>query len=427
MIQLRRGSTTVADPPSWIDVARGRRSALFRLVPSVDRLLARHGLPVLVTREHVPGGERWTLPEVDAGLDRIYRLVLRENRGIPPQLLAELRVLPEVSFVRPGPIGIAELPEAQALRAGRRPDQKSRDAILLPEAHMLSTGDDSVIVAVLDTGMAADHPELAGRLLPGRDFVDIIDGAGRFIGDYLGMDADPDDQWVGHGIHVAGIIAGRGQNMPVGVAPKCKILPVRVLGALREGDRVVGAGLVDNINVALKWAVDQGAKVINMSLGVQHTGGGLPYESVIRYARAKDVTVVAASGNSGNDELYYPSALPHVISVGAVDGVGEVAAFSSYGRHVDLVAPGSEIYSSFLRGGYAFSSGTSQAAPFVAGAAALLHSHARSRGRTLRDRQIKYVLRHSTDRIDRRHRHPKAGYGRLNVRDALRLLDHKLG
>src|SRR5690606_28415905 len=113
--------------------------------------------------------------------------------------------------------------------------------------------------------------------------------------------------------------------------------------------RVVGAGLVDNINDAIKWAVDQGAQVIDLSLGAPHRErAGPPYEAVIRCAQPNNVTVVAASGNSGSNEVYCPAALPHVISVGAVDREGQVAAFSSFGNHVDLVAPGSEIYSSFL-------------------------------------------------------------------------------
>lgn len=382
---------------------------------------------MLVTHEHRPAGPTWSNEELQTGLNRIYRLILRENRAIPPELIASLRVLPEVSFARLGAIGAVELP--RSLTLGRRqPDQASRDAVLLPEAHRMTLGDEEIVVAVLDTGISPEHPELNGRLLPGFDFVHIIDGAERFLGDHLDMDLDASDEHVGHGTHVAGIVAGRGVAMPKGVAPRCKILPVRTLGAMREGDRVVGAGLVDNINDAIKWAVDQGAQVINLSLGVPHEeSAGPPYEAVIRYAQSKNVTVVAASGNSGSNEVYFPAALPHVISVGAVDREGQVAAFSSFGNHVDLVAPGSEIYSSFLGRTYAYSSGTSQAAPFVSGAAALLYARAKARGRRLRDRQIKYLLRHSADRVDRRHRHPKAGFGRLNVRDALRLLDHKLG
>src|SRR5690606_16774976 len=116
---------------------------------------------------------------------------------------------------------------------------------------------------------------------------------------------------------VAGIIAGVGLNMPRGVAVGCSIIAVRTLATLRTENGPAGAGIVDNINSALKWAVDQGAHVINASLGIKHTGGGLPHEDVIRYALSRGATVVAASGNDGTTEKYYPGALPGVIAVGA--------------------------------------------------------------------------------------------------------------
>ncbi|MEL6866776.1 MAG: S8 family serine peptidase, partial [Bacteroidota bacterium] len=277
---------------------------------------------------------------------------------------------------------------------------------------------------ILDTGFELDHPEIQHALLPGKDFVDIIDGAQKFIGDFLGPDNQPEDE-VGHGTHVAGIIAAKGYRMPIGLVPNCKILPIKVLGALRQGEKVVGAGLVDNINNGIKWAVDQGAEVINMSLGIKHLGGGLPHEEVINYALRKGVTVVAASGNDGQRDKYYPGALPGVIAVGAADDQGAVAAFSTFGGHVSLIAPGVNIYSSFLNKSYVASSGTSQAAPFVAGAIALLKSYALSKERPLGDRQIKYLLKHTSDKVSQQFKDIRAGFGRLNLLDALRLYQYK--
>jgi subtilisin family serine protease len=112
--------------------------------------------------------------------------------------------------------------------------------------------------------------------------------------------------------------------------------------------------------------------------------------------------------------------------VGAADAEGRPAAFSTWGNHVDLLAPGTDIYSSFLRDGYAFSTGTSHASPFVAGAVALLKSHSRARGQALGDRRVKEILRATADRRDTRLKHPQAGYGALNMQDALRLLDHQI-
>jgi subtilisin family serine protease len=300
----------------------------------------------------------------------------------------------------------------------------SRESIGLDEAHDLNRGSNEVIVAVLDTGVETEHRELEGVLLPGYDFVDILEGADRFIGDHTGADDDASDL-VGHGTHVAGIVAGQGQSMPVGVAPACRVLPVRALAAMRRGDERFGAGLVDNINTAVKWAVDQGADIINMSLGVRREGGGLPHAEVVDYARRTGVSIIAASGNDGQRELYYPGALPHVIAVGAADDEGAVAPFSTYNDRVSLVAPGVDIYSSYLDNRYAFASGTSQAAPFVAGAAALLKSFARERGHRLTDGQLKHVLKTTADRIDRSFKHPKGGFGKLNIADALRWLDYR--
>ena len=106
--------------------------------------------------------------------------------------------------------------------------------IFLKEAQAFSAGVGSVKIAVLDTGIDKQHPEINHALIPGMDFVDIIDGAEKFIGDYIGYDRDPADE-VGHGTHVCGILAAKGIKMAKGVVPSCKIIPVRVLGALRKG------------------------------------------------------------------------------------------------------------------------------------------------------------------------------------------------
>jgi thermitase len=214
--------------------------------------------------------------------------------------------------------------------------------------------------------------------------------------------------------------------MDEGVAPDCSIMPVRVLATMRTGDRLVGAGIVDNINTGIKWAVDHGADVINMSLGIKHVGGGLPHEKVIRYALSKNVTVVAASGNDGTSERYYPGALPGVIAVGAVDGAGAVTPFTSYGANISVVAPGLNIYSSFVHNTYAFASGTSQASPFVTGAVGLMKSFALQQGRKLSNHEIAYILKNTSDKVDSRLRNEHAGYGLLNLADAFKLLAHSL-
>jgi subtilisin family serine protease len=424
-LKLREGVATPA-VPYWEDAIRDKSGTNVPVDREVAKLLARASVPVIVTRAYKSTAASWSPDEIAAGLNRVYRLVLAEHATLPPGLLRDITLVPTVEYARLGAIGHVELPSPHVAQMSVDTDTRSREAIFLEQAQQYSLGDPSVIVAVLDTGVWLGHPELAGHLLPGRDFVDILDGAGAFLGDYLDADDDPTDA-VGHGTHVAGIIGGTGRRMPRGVVPRCRILPVRVLGALKQGDKRVGAGLVDNINVAIKWAVDQGARIINMSLGVKHTGGGLPHEDVVNYARRKGATIIAAAGNDGREELYYPGALPYVIAVGAIDEDGGVAPYSTFGRQVSFVAPGTQIYSAYLDNEYAYSTGTSHATPFVSGAAALLASYARSRyGVRLSDSQLKHVLKHSADRVDTRFKHPKAGFGKLNVLDAVKLLEHRL-
>lgn len=411
--------------PYWVDAVTQPQLRRDRFLPAVDAVFARHDLAFNATREYAPAGKEWSPQEIQSGLDRVYRLVLQTDSRIPRQLIDDIRLVPEVEHVRAGAIDDMDLRPTVAHSFAARTDRASRDAIGLDEAQAFSKGDETVTIAVLDTGVDLDHPEYRDALLPGNDFVDILNGAEEFIGDYLGADVVPEDE-VGHGTHVAGIIAGRGKKMPTGVAPRCRILPVRVLAAMSKEGRLVGAGLVENINNGVKWAIDQGADVINMSLGVRHSGGGLPHQEVIDYARRKGVTVVAASGNDGRQALYYPGAFPSVLAVGAADADGQVAEFSTFGDHVSLIAPGVDVYSTSLDDGYAFSTGTSHAAPFVAGAVALLKSFARAQGSELGDRQIKHVLKHTSDKVDRRFKDAKAGFGRLNLADAMRYLDYKL-
>ncbi len=413
----------LGDIPHWQSLLSDRRLERENLTSSVDNVFQRYSVPFLATREYQPASGQWSADEIETGLNRVYRLVLTRNSSIPPQLIQDLRLLPIVEDAAPGGIGQMELEPAHAM--GVRTDRASREAIFLDEAHAYTKGDDNIIVAVLDTGVELEHPELKNQMLNGFDFVNIIGGAEEFIGDYLDADRIADDE-VGHGTHVAGIAVGRGINMPKGVAPKCKLLPVRVLAAMERNGRRVGAGLIENINAGVKFAVDNGADVINMSLGIKHTGGGLPHKEVVDYAKRKGVTIVAAAGNDGQQEMYYPGAFESVITVGAVDERGEVAEFSTFGEQVSFVAPGVDVYSTSLDNGYAFSTGTSHAAPFVTGAVALLKSYARGRGRRLSDSQVKHVLKHSSDKLDRNFKHRKAGYGRINVADAMRYLDHKL-
>ncbi|BBH63811.1 hypothetical protein ACTI_04960 [Actinoplanes sp. OR16] len=240
-----------------------------------------------------------------------------------------------------------------------RSQQWGLSKIKAPSAWAKSTGS-GVTVAVIDTGVDAKHPDLAGKVLTGYD---VLKGV-------AGGTTDPN----GHGTHVAGIIgAATGNGVGVsGVAPDAKILPLRVFDS-------TGAGYMSDVAEAVVWAADHGAGVINMSIGSTTKLAAL--SDAITYARGKGVTVVAAAGNERQDgnPVSYPAADAGVIAVAATDSADRYAVFSNSGGYVDVAAPGSAIVSTYptaLTGGdYVAMSGTSMASPQVAGVAALLEAY----------------------------------------------------
>ena len=214
-------------------------------------------------------------------------------------------------------------------------------------------GDPGVVVAVLDTGIDASHPDLAGRVLQGWDFTS--------------QGGDTTDVY-GHGTHVAGIIAASGDNGVglAGIAWKVRLLPVKVLDNN-------GNGRYSDLISGIRYAADNGASVINMSLGGGSRSQAL--QDAVDYARGKGVVVVAAAGNNASSSLSYPAACDGVISVGATDDADRRASFSNYGDGLDIVAPGVSVYSDYPAARYMSMSGTSMAAPQVSGAFALLRSY----------------------------------------------------
>ena len=234
-----------------------------------------------------------------------------------------------------------------------------------PDAWDATTGSADVILAVIDSGLDAGHPEFAGRVLSGKDYVD---------GSLPAQDA------CGHGTHVAGIAAAAGNNAQgvAGIAWNIKILPVRVL------DKTCGGSFAD-VAAAILWSVNHGADVINLSLG--SASPSTLMENATYWAYDRGVTVVSSAGNSGGTPIYYPARYPWVISVGSVDSATVRAASSSYGSDLDLMAPGVDVFSTTPRTAfelekapyhadrtYGYLSGTSMAAPHVSGAVALMLS-----------------------------------------------------
>lgn len=249
-----------------------------------------------------------------------------------------------------------------------------------PQAWDSTTGSASVVVAVVDTGADLSHPDLVGNLVPGYDMVDLgtnpTPPAGwRFEGDFSGRDGVPADE-VGHGTHVAGTIAAVSNNAlgVAGVAWQCKIMPVKALTRLvRIADGAVsGTGSSADVAAAIRYAADNGASAINLSLG--SSSSTTVEANAVAYAVGKGVVVVAAMGNDGSGNPSYPAAYPDVVSVGAIDSAEKKASFSQTGSHIDVVAPGVGILSTVPGGTYGTKSGTSMATPHVAGVAALIRS-----------------------------------------------------
>lgn len=306
--------------------------------------------------------------------------LLQTPPGADPKELAETMELdPRLLFAEPNYLG--EIPEAIGSSAwvwggedtAPYADQNAADLLNLSPAHALSTGA-GTIVAIIDTGVDLDHPALAAVITTGYDFVD--------------GDSDPDDELSGdpgrgkvggHGTHVAGIVHL--------VAPDARIMPLRVLGSNGQGDAF-------SVAEAVLFAVDNGANVTNLSLGMASHSDTL--KTAVRYATERGVVVVGAAGNLGNKEKQHPAATQCVLGVTAVNAARQKTNFANYGSWVAYAAPGEAIYSTFPDGSYAWWSGTSMAAPFVAGQAALL----RQLDRSINARDIALLIAHTSENLD---------------------------
>jgi subtilisin family serine protease len=276
-----------------------------------------------------------------------------------------------------------------------------------------TTGSNSVVIAVVDTGVDLGHPDLAGKIVGGIDTVN--------------NDADAQDDQ-GHGTHVASIAAAQSNNGTgvAGVDWNARIMPVKVLDAQ-------GSGSASGVAMGIVWAADNGADIINLSLS--GTNPSTVIENAVQYAHAKGVLVVAAAGNAYNqgNPTSYPAAYPSVLAVAAVNDSDGHASYSNSGAYVDVAAPGGDpsdpndnnsrhwIAGAYWRGSgmsYAWLSGTSQAAPQVAGLAALLLAV----NPTLTPDQITQFIASSAADVQTSGWDIFSGFGRIDVAAALAMI-----
>lgn len=302
----------------------------------------------------------------------------------------------------------------------------------LPEAWECTKGKSSVVVAVVDSGADLNHPDLAGNLIAGRDLIDLsanglnngdvitISGQQWMIeDDVLVPDGSPNDR-TGHGTHVAGTIGALSNNNTgvTGVAWGCSVMPVKGLFRVRRlsDNRVTGVGTDADIAAAITWAANNGAHIINMSLGGPN---GTAKQNAINFAISQGCLCVAAMGNDNTSTPSYPAAYPGVLAVGAVDNTNSRAWFSNFGGHISVVAPGVNIRSTYWDDTYDNLDGTSMASPHVAGLAALL----KSADSSLTASQIKTIIEETATPLKDNTADPipndQYGYGLVNAKKAL--------
>ena len=267
------------------------------------------------------------------------------------EVAAELAAEPEVEVVEPNRVRSASRVPNDTSYPSQQPYLSRIGA---PTAWDVANTGAATVVAVLDTGVDRDHPDLAPNLVAGSD---IVNG-----------DTDPSDD-DGHGTAVAGVVGaatGNGGGI-AGVAWNAKVMPVKVLGA-------DGTGVDADIASGITWATDHGADIINLSLG--GPGSSTVLEQAVDYAFDHDVLVVAAAGNEATAEPSFPAAIPGVVAVTATDAQGRFAWFSNHGPWITLAAPGINVVTTTPAPGPAMATGmrtgTSFSSPIVAGVAALL-------------------------------------------------------
>ncbi len=431
--------------PALRDVVHGAQAAASSIDSGpVDRILGENAGGFRAARlfeasggPHQPGCGHLGYDSVEQATGMARTLVLRVPAGTPVGPLCEtLAQIPHVESASPDYVSVT--PFSALPWGGDLTDDdgwSARRRVRMADAHAIESGDDSVVVGLVDSGISRRHPEFLRTFRPGFDTVrlesaDLAPGIG-LLGDHRRGDGNPEDQFVGHGMGCAGIIAAQGHAMPPGLGGGCRILPMRALAAARLPGRVgaVGLGSLSDLDLAVQLAVNLGAKVINLSFGTDDAAlapsSPKPHADVVEYALARGCILIAASGNNGRETRYWPAAHPGVIAVGAVADDGLPAAFSTRGDHVALCAPGEHVLTASIDDGYQYATGTSFAAPFAAGAAALLVARSHRRARPIDAGTVRRILMRTAQPFSTGP-HAGCGTGVLDAAAALAALDEEL-
>ena len=322
-------------------------------------------------------------------LARLNVHVLNVPAGQTEAVLAALRQDPGIEYAEPDALAQAAfVPNDPYVVSGQEWHLQRVQAL---SAWDYTTGNPGTVIAVIDSGINAAHPDLAGRVLPGYDF--------------LNNDTDTSDSF-GHGTAVAGVVLAAGDNDQgvAGVAYGCSVLPVKVVDDS-------GFATYSDIAEGIRYATDQGARVINISIAGSTASSTL--QDAVDYAWSHNVLVVAAAGNNANNVPQYPAACEHVVAVSATEPDDSLAYFSSYGSYVTLSAPGDNIWTTQrdLSNPYGSWRGTSFASPIVAATAALVASA----NPALANADVVGVLEATADDIGAPGYDTAYGYGRVNV------------
>lgn len=313
--------------------------------------------------------------------------VVRVATATPTVALEALRRLPGVAYVEPNyPVQSLGMPDDPDV-----PVQWHLDAVGAPAAWDISTGND-VVIAVIDTGVDPGELDLKDKLVPGYDFVN--------------EDAEPwDDQ--GHGTRIALIAAAAGNNGygGAGIAYGARVMPLKALNN-------AGSGTHASIAKAIVWATDNGADIINLSIGGPYASRTL--EDAVNYAWRRGVLLVAAAGNENSNVPVYPAAYEPVLAVTGTTREQQRAGFSNWGDYVGVAAPGMNIPITY-RGSHQTGSGTSLAAPQVAGVAALVLS----RNPSLTNGQVRGIIQSTAHDLGNPGWDPFYGFGQVNAYQAV--------